>query len=211
MAEALWPPAQSVETMPELLIVDSDPKALEYARFCGPEFRVTLTESVSRGLESLNSHHRHCFVVTDLKLADGDGLQVCRAAKALTAPATVLVTTAHVEQVPDALIEGCDAVLLKPLPRNLLIARLHRLKRDRASALALRAAQVMAKSRHLIERSQKFLAIEWLASGRAPSVPIACTRASRDSITRARRLPDRARELPRTASPLSRKARGVQR
>jgi DNA-binding NarL/FixJ family response regulator len=36
---------------------------------------------------------RPAFVVTDLALSEGDGIAICRAAKSLSPPAIVLVTT----------------------------------------------------------------------------------------------------------------------
>jgi DNA-binding response OmpR family regulator len=75
------------------------------------------------------------IVITELVLPDGDGVEICRTAKALPRPPIVLVTTTASERVPAALIAGCDAVLLKPYSPNLLCARLGRLHQlaDRAT------------------------------------------------------------------------------
>jgi DNA-binding response OmpR family regulator len=68
-------------------------------------------------------------------------------------PSTVLVTTANADRVPDALLSGCDGVLLKPFAPNLLFARVGRMLRAQSVALRLRAHQQFAKSAHLTERS----------------------------------------------------------
>jgi DNA-binding response OmpR family regulator len=77
-------------------------------------------------------------VVAELLLPDGDGLDVCRAAKAQRS--LVMVTTAAIEKVPAALAAGCDAILLKPYPPNLLCARLGRLLRMAKNAAAFHRA-----------------------------------------------------------------------
>ena len=81
-----------------------------------------------------------------------------RAAKRLPVPATVLVTTTEVEQVPDAILAGCDAVLLKPFAPNLLFARVGRLVRSRASELRYRAVRQRVRPPHLRDRTDLELA-----------------------------------------------------
>jgi len=76
----------------------------------------------------------------------------------LPVPATVLVTTTDVEKIPDAILAGCDAVLLKPFAPNLLFARVGRLVRSRSTELRYRAVRQRAKSHHLHERSDLLLA-----------------------------------------------------
>jgi DNA-binding NarL/FixJ family response regulator len=70
-------------------------------------------------------------MVTDMDVPDVASIDLCREAKALRKPPAVLVTTEHVERVPDALEARCDGVLLKPFPPNLLVARIGRLIRGR--------------------------------------------------------------------------------
>jgi DNA-binding response OmpR family regulator len=95
--------------------------------------------SVSHSVESLpNLQAAHArvralqygIVVTDLQLPDGDGIDVCRAAKYASRPILVLVSTDDVRRVPRALSAGCDSVLVKPFAPNLFYARLGRLTRD---------------------------------------------------------------------------------
>jgi len=95
---------------------------------------------------------RPSAIVTELALPDGDGAAICREAKRVSEPPVVLVTTAAAHDVPDALIAGCDGVLLKPFPPNLLHARLARLLRQRARRLQQHAWLQNQKLVHLKER-----------------------------------------------------------
>jgi DNA-binding response OmpR family regulator len=60
-------------------------------------------------------------------VADGDGIEICHAARVQPQPPLVVMTTEILERVPAALTAGCNAVLLKPYSPNLLCARLGRL------------------------------------------------------------------------------------
>ncbi len=76
------------------------------------------------------ARERPRIVVVDWDAEGFDGAAICR--MAATLPATsVLVTTSTPDRVPAILKAGCQAVLLKPFPRNLLAARLGRLLRER--------------------------------------------------------------------------------
>ena len=96
------------------------------------------------------------LVVTELEFDGVGGVDVCREAKKLTPPPPVLVTTANVERVPDALAAGCDGVLLKPFAPNLLYARIGRLLRG-SEALRLRSRHEGLKTAHLTDRSNALL------------------------------------------------------
>ena len=95
---------------------------------------------------------RPSAIVTELTLPDGDGVTVCREAKQQPDPAAVLVTTAAPENVPDALIAGCDGVLMKPFQPNLLYARLAHLLHQRARVLERNLWLQNHKLAHLKER-----------------------------------------------------------
>jgi DNA-binding response OmpR family regulator len=95
---------------------------------------------------------RPSAIVTELTLPDGDGVSICHEAKKQQEPAAVLVTTATASDVPDALIAGCDSVLLKPFPPNLLHARLARLLRQRARRVQQNVWLQNQKLAHLKER-----------------------------------------------------------
>ena len=171
--------ALSVVSSPHsILIVDEDPVTSGYVPlFNSSEFRVSVTPHVKVALEFMR-RATPALVVSDLALDNGPGMNVYAAAKALTVPATVLVTTTEPTLVPEALAAGCDGVLLKPFAPNLLIARISRLLRDRSTQLRLQAARTLGKSAHLSER------IDLLKSGTNRTWPNAqCPYCSHAGVT----------------------------
>ena len=98
---------------------------------------------------------RPSALVTELRLAEGDALAVCREAKSQNEPPSILVTTAIAQYVPAALIAGCDGVLMKPFPPNLLHTRLARLLRERAERLRQGSYLQSQKVAHLKERFEQ--------------------------------------------------------
>ena len=134
---------------PEVLFVD--PGANEYLAVLRDHYHVTVASTAATALQALG-RIPPALVVMELDLSDGPGEEICRQAKALVTPATVLVTTTQAERVPSALAAGCDGVLLKPFAPNLLYARIGRLLRARSSELRTRAQRQYAKSAHLKEQ-----------------------------------------------------------
>lgn len=139
--------------LPELLFVDADVTAARYLPQLREQYRVTTTSSAAVALQML-TRVPPALVVMELDLSDGPGEEICKRAKALATPATVLVTTTRAERVPNALVAGCDAVLLKPFAPNLLYARLGRLLRGRSLELRMRAHRQQAKAAHLKEQTE---------------------------------------------------------
>jgi DNA-binding response OmpR family regulator len=137
--------------LPELLFVDADATSAQYLALLREQYRVTTTSNGAGALQTLG-RTAPALVVTELDLSDGPAEEICRRAKLLATPATVLVMTAQAERVPSALAAGCDAVLLKPFAPNLLYARLGRLLRARSIELRMRAHRQQAKSAHLKEQ-----------------------------------------------------------
>lgn len=173
------PAALSSVTSPHrILIVDDDAVTSGYVPlFDSSDFRVSVTPHVKVALESMR-RAAPALVVSDLALDRGPGMKVYAAAKALTVPATVLVTSTEPALVPDALAAGCDGVLLKPFAPNLLITRISRLLRDRSNQLRLQAARTLGKSAHLSER------IDLLKSGTNRTWPNAeCPYCSHAGVT----------------------------
>ena len=119
-------------------------------------YRVTTSSSVALA-RAFRARMSVDLIVTDIQLADGSAIDLCREAKALPNAPAALVTTEQVERVPDALEAGRDGVLLKPFASNLLFARIGRLLRDRSTLLhrlnALRDRSAHVRQ-HLRERSQ---------------------------------------------------------
>jgi DNA-binding response OmpR family regulator len=145
--------------LPDVLVVDGDVVTTEYATALGDRYRITTAATAGGALTHL-AQMSPTLVATELDLSDGSGSgeEVCRRAKALAIPATVLVMTRDPHRAPSALLAGCDGVLLKPFAPNLLHARIGRLLRARALELRLRARQQVAKSAHLLERTELFAA-----------------------------------------------------
>jgi DNA-binding response OmpR family regulator len=157
-----YPTPSSLTHLPpltDLLLVESEDNALRYTSALREKFRVTHVATVDGALRAME-RTPPALVVTELSIAGAGsaGTVICRAAKQLSVPATILVTTPEVDQVPDAILAGCDAVLLKPFAPNLLFARVGRLVRSRSTELRYRAVRQRAKSQHLQERSDLLLA-----------------------------------------------------
>jgi DNA-binding NarL/FixJ family response regulator len=154
-----WSPAPNTTTAAPTIATDVlilSGTEISYAASLREKYRVIVVPTAEGALQHLRQT-APSLVVAEL---DGDhrpAIEVCRQAKQLPVPSTVLVTTANVELVPDALHAGCDGVLLKPFQPNLLHARIGRLLRARSAALRLRAQRQYAKSEHLRDRTELLL------------------------------------------------------
>lgn len=117
-------------TLPEVLLVDSEVTTTKLAGLLRSSYRVVVSTTVASARAFLA---RNCVdvIVTDIQLPDGAAIHLCREAKALPKPPSVLVTTAQVDRVPEVLEAQCEGVLLKPFAPNLLFARIGRMVRAR--------------------------------------------------------------------------------
>ena len=140
----------------DLLLVDASTDAAGLAAVLRGSYRVATTTSLDVARQFLR-RQAPGLVITELDLPGGDGVDVCREAKRLTVPPPVLVTTVNTDRVPDALVAGCDGVLLKPFAPNLLFARIGRLVRARSEMLRARARNQGLKTAHLADRSEALL------------------------------------------------------
>jgi two-component system response regulator RstA len=114
-----------------LLFVDPDDAGL-YLPALRTRFEVTVVGTESQALRAMRAF-QPTMVVTELALAEGDGVSICRHAKAFVEPPpAVLAMTSMPERVPDVLAAGCDGVLIKPFAPNLLFSRIGRLLKQRA-------------------------------------------------------------------------------
>jgi DNA-binding response OmpR family regulator len=139
-----------------LLFVDQEPATLRYMPTLSQHYNVTVVSTTENALRAVQGT-RPTLVVTELVLPDGTGTSVCRAAKNLPQPPSVLITTRDVDRVPDALEAGCDAVLLKPFAPNLLITRLSRLTQVLSQQSRVRAMRERAQAAHQHEWSELLL------------------------------------------------------
>jgi DNA-binding response OmpR family regulator len=152
MAPVVVTPFVAPRPAADILIVDADGITAGYASlFETANFSVSTTPHVAVAKEYIR-RAAPSLIVTELALQDGSGVDICSAAKTLSMPPTVLVTTPDPAQVPEALLAGCDGVLLKPFAPNLLLTRVSRLLRERSNQLRLQSARSLGKSAHLSER-----------------------------------------------------------
>jgi len=162
-------------TLPSLLIVDPASTTADYAGVLRPSFSVSVTPRIAAAQQFIQ-RNPPAFVITEWQLEDGVGEEMCRIAKAMATPASVLVTTSDPQAAPAALDAGCDSMLLKPFAPNLLSARLGRMLRvraksaqlrDRSSTLLQRVVAERAKVDHMIDRKEMRKAgaiVEWPSS-----------------------------------------------
>jgi DNA-binding response OmpR family regulator len=133
--------------MPQhILLVDADATAARYDNAAVDDFRIALVSRCDAA-RSLMVQIAPVALITELVLPDGAGTELCRAAKRLPRSPAVLVVTSDQRLIPDAIDAGCDGVLLKPFPPNLLFARLGRLLRARSEALRL--GEAARRSHHV--------------------------------------------------------------
>lgn len=100
-----------------VLIVEDEP---DLAQTCERLLRrngheVTTARTQAAALETLAGRTSH-LVVCDIRLPDGDGLEVVRAAKRLSPPVPAIVMTAQPSAAGrrQAMASGADAYLMKP-------------------------------------------------------------------------------------------------
>jgi len=152
---------------PDLLLIEEE----QFTAALAPGLRASYTVAVTSTALTAREYLRRAkplLVIAGLDVLNGDSRTICREAKLIDPPAAVLVTTANVDRVPDALDGGCDGVLLKPFAPNLLYARIGRLLHDRSAvilarnsreqrnALRSRAHDALATSQTLVGRSAVF-------------------------------------------------------
>ena len=147
-----------LEALDPVSILFVDPGADVFLPVLRRRFEVTAVSSEAQAIRALKAF-QPTLVITELTLPDGDGVSVCRQSKAGESGVTlVLATTSDPERVPAALKAGCDGVLMKPFPPNLLYARIGRLLRIRAKELKDRAMWQRAKSTFLIDHARHAMA-----------------------------------------------------
>lgn len=81
-------------------------------------------EAAHSGAEALDMVKKGHFdwVLSDIRMPEMDGIELCRAIKALQPELPVIFMTAYSEAVDEALKAGAVATLTKPLDTNLLLS-----------------------------------------------------------------------------------------
>ena len=93
---------------PSVLVLEPDANVRhDYMGLLGGQFALTTVGS-SDGVFAHLMRMRPAVVMTDVVLPDGDGIEVCRAAKSSEDAPAVLITTADVERVPEASRHRCE-------------------------------------------------------------------------------------------------------
>jgi DNA-binding response OmpR family regulator len=103
--------------------------------------------------DDLLSVHDYDLLVLDRRLPDGDGLEVCRRARALGFRHSILMLTAmdHAEAEVEGLSEGADDYLGKPFDLEVLAARARALLRRNES----RAPRELASGKLRLDPSRR--------------------------------------------------------
>lgn len=117
--------AEACVRQPEILLVEDKPSLRHMLRLAleSRDFLVVEAESLAQARAALRGG-RPAVVLTDLKLPDGDGLAVLRAAKDADPALPVIVMTAYggVQEAVAAMKEGALDFLAKPVePEHLLM------------------------------------------------------------------------------------------
>jgi len=138
----LTPP--DVEKIRVLLVEDAvDHALLVQAAFHGlPDFAVTHCQDGDQALRLLGERSWD-LVIADLNLPGADGFQVIRAAKAKSRHLPVLATTGYTQEHywDQAFRAGADQVMVKPLAKNDLLARVRAMLGPRAEAAVARPSR----------------------------------------------------------------------
>jgi len=127
------PPSQQ-----EVLLIEGESVGAKQAAALSRDYRVVMLTEPAIAKQYL-SKTPPALVVADIDSQSDGGVDICRTAKSLKTPVTVLMTTSEATSVPDVLVAGCDGILLKPFAANLLYARIGRLLRTRGEQLQVRA------------------------------------------------------------------------
>jgi len=124
-------PAVTLLRRPDVLFLAPESLTASLGPSLRTSFTVSITSTIDTGREFLR-RVPSALVVIDLDHLDcsADAAQICREARQINPSTAVLVTAQHPETVPEALIAGCDSVLLKPYQPNLFYGRVGRLLRS---------------------------------------------------------------------------------
>jgi DNA-binding response OmpR family regulator len=117
----------------DVLVVEDEPDLVAtYERLLHRHgCRVVSVGSRTAGLAAIRSGRPH-LLITDLRLPDGDGLDVVRAARALPAPPPVIVVTGFGTSRAAALAAGATAFLTKPFSTEAFNKLVRSMLEDRA-------------------------------------------------------------------------------
>jgi DNA-binding response OmpR family regulator len=119
---------------PDVLFIDDERVTAPLVPKLRNRCTVTVMSTIDTARQFLQ-RARPALVIMEIDVGNGAAADICRQAKSLNPAPAVLVITAAVQKVPDALAAGCDSVLLKPFQPNLFYQRVGRLLRAYSAGL----------------------------------------------------------------------------
>lgn len=126
-----------------VLVIDNDVALTELlkATLEPKTFTVHAAHEVEEGISAVH-HLDPDVIVLDLYLPDKNGSQVCRDIRAFSdTPILILSVLNNPQAIAQALDEGADDYLIKPVPSGVLVAHLKKLiRRGRRAQISLNAA-----------------------------------------------------------------------
>lgn len=122
-----------------VLIVDDDQRMAQTLRdiFKVKGYRAEVAHSSAEALDKMTAVHPDC-VLSDIRMPEASGVELCRALKAVQPGLPVVLMTAYStdDLVQEGLEEGILAILTKPLNINLLLRFLAVLHQERSVVIA---------------------------------------------------------------------------
>jgi len=116
----------SMKRRPKILIVEDDPLVRKtFARLMEEEnYQVHCAENCRPALEELE-RERFDLVLTDIRLGDGDGIEVLECAKKTNPGGIVFMITgyASLDSMKKAMRKGAEDYIVKPIDMNLLMIK----------------------------------------------------------------------------------------
>lgn len=126
----------------KVLAIDDDAEMTELLRFVldPRHFKVNTTNSGKEGLELV----RNCdfdVIIVDLSMPVMDGFEVCRQIRSFSnVPILILSAIKKPEIIAQALDDGADDYLVKPIDKDLLTAHINKIvRRTRQSSYEFQA------------------------------------------------------------------------
>ncbi len=132
-----------------VLVIDNDVSLTEILKAAmEPEaFEVHTAHEIEEGINAIHRLNPD-VIVLDLHLPEKDGWQVCRDIRAFSKiPILILSVLNNPDAIAQALDEGADDYLIKPVPSGVLIAHLKNLiRRARAEHVAIKTRNDLGAS-----------------------------------------------------------------
>ena len=132
-----------------VLVIDNDVSLTEILKAAlEPEaFEVHTSHEIEEGINAIH-RLKPDVIVLDLHLPEKDGWQVCRDIRAFSKiPILILSVLNNPDGIAQALDEGADDYLIKPVPSGVLIAHLKNLiRRARAEQVAIKTRKDLGAS-----------------------------------------------------------------